>query len=99
MKKRPSKKSEENGTMRPEYDFRGGVRGKHYKAYRQGHTVKICKADGTTSVRHFTRGEGMVVLAPDVRKFFSDSDAVNNALRSLIRLFPQNRPVRKKRVG
>ena len=29
--------------MRPEYDFRGGVRGKHYQAYRRGHTVTIHK--------------------------------------------------------
>lgn len=42
--------------MRPEYDFtklKGGVRGKYYKAYRQGHTAKIHKADGTTAVQHF----------------------------------------------
>jgi hypothetical protein len=34
----------ENDDMRPEYDFqsmKGGVRGKYYKAYRAGHTVKI----------------------------------------------------------
>ena len=24
--------------MRPEYDFGGGVRGKHYQAYQRGHT-------------------------------------------------------------
>ena len=39
--------------MLPEYDFSGGVRGKHYKAYRKGHTVKIHKADGTVVVQHF----------------------------------------------
>ena len=42
--------------MRAEYDFRqlkNGVRGKYYKAYRAGHTVKILKANGTTSIQHF----------------------------------------------
>lgn len=42
--------------MRPEYDFtklQGGVRGKYYKAYRQRHTVKIHKADGTITVQQF----------------------------------------------
>ena len=27
--------------MKEEYDFSQGVRGKHYKAYRAGHTVQI----------------------------------------------------------
>ena len=34
--------------MLPEYDFTGGVRGKHYKVLREGYTVKISQADGTT---------------------------------------------------
>lgn len=28
--------SDEQETMREEYDFSGGVRGKHYEAYRKG---------------------------------------------------------------
>ena len=46
----------EHDDMRPEYDFanmKGGIRGKYYKAYRAGHTVKIHTADGTTLVQHF----------------------------------------------
>ncbi len=39
--------------MLPEYDFTGGVRGKHYKALREGYTVKINQADGTTLIQHF----------------------------------------------
>ncbi len=39
--------------MKVGYDFSGGVRGKHYKAYRQGHFVKIEKRDGSTEVQHF----------------------------------------------
>jgi hypothetical protein len=35
-------KKEINGNnMRDEYDFSKGIRGKHYKAYREGHTVAI----------------------------------------------------------
>jgi hypothetical protein len=70
--------------MRDEYDFSGGVRGKHYKAYREGHTVRIKKEDGTTSVQYFTQEDGVVMLDPDVKAHFPDSDSVNRALRSLI---------------
>ena len=48
--------SAEHGDMRPEYDFanmKGGIRGKYYKAYRAGHTVKIHTTDGTPLVQHF----------------------------------------------
>lgn len=81
----------ENNDMLPEYDFRNGVRGKHYKAYREGHTVKIHKSDGTTVVHYFTLEDGAVMLEPDVREYFPDSEAVNNALRSLITLIPEKR--------
>ena len=77
--------------MLPEYDFSGGVRGKHAQRYQRGHTVKIHKSDGTTAVQHFTLEEGAVMLAPDVRKYFSDSDSVNRALRALIGLIPNKR--------
>jgi len=75
--------------IKPEYDFsqmKGGVRGKYYKAYRAGHTVKIHKSDGTTDVRHFQLEDGAVMIEPDVRKYFPDSEAVNHALRCLIPL-------------
>ncbi|MBD2693862.1 hypothetical protein [Anabaena catenula] len=36
--------------MLPEYDFTGGVRGKHYQAYRRGYTVTIYQANGTDIV-------------------------------------------------
>ena len=40
MKKEKTSKArhQADDEMRPEYDFRGGVRGKHYQAYRRGHT-------------------------------------------------------------
>jgi len=82
MKKENS--NAENDEMRKEYDFSGGVRGKHYKAYREGHSVRIHKEDGTTVVQYFTQEEGAVMLDPDVKAHFPDSESVNKALRSLI---------------
>ncbi|MFQ5709456.1 MAG: hypothetical protein ACE5HO_18520 [bacterium] len=70
--------------MRDEYDFSKGVRGKHYKAYREGHTVHIHKSDGTTTVQYFTQEDGAVMLDPDIKVHFPDSESVNRALRSLI---------------
>jgi hypothetical protein len=52
-------------TMRPEYDMRGGVRGKY--------------------ARRFKRDVVMVTLAPDVAAAFPDADAVNEALRVLLK--------------
>ena len=72
--------------MRPEYDFRGAVRGKFYKPLHKGYTVHVHQADGTTIVKHFKFEEGTVMLQPDVREYFPDSEAVNTALRSLITL-------------
>ncbi len=83
--------------MLPEYDFTGkkGVRGKYYRAYRQGHTVRVYQADGTVSIRYFTLADGAVMLEPDVRRYFPNSDAVNAALRSLIELIPA-KPARRR---
>lgn len=70
--------------MREEYDFSNGVRGKHYRAYRAGHSVRIRKRDGTETVQYFTEADGSVMLDPDVKAHFPDSEAVNRALRSLL---------------
>ena len=88
----------ESDQMRAEYDlasYKGGVRGKYYKAYRAGHTVKIEQTDGSTLVQHVnplpvgtSLDEGTIVLDPDVRKYFPDSESVNNTLRALIALIP-----------
>ena len=83
--------------MRPEYDFstmKGGVRGRYYEAYREGHKVVIHKGDGTDSVQYFKLEEGAVTLEPEVRKYFPSSATVNKALRSLIEIFPE-----KKRIS
>jgi hypothetical protein len=97
-------KSEGNKTelaeMRPEYDFAGkkGERGKYSQAYRQGHAVRIHEEDGTTAVQYFSLEDGAVMLEPDVREYFSDSESVNQALRGLISLIP-DRPARKTAAG
>jgi DNA-binding NarL/FixJ family response regulator len=82
-------KDDEISEMLPEYDFRGGVRGKHAQAYREGHTVNVHQQDGTVTVTLFTLAEGAVFLEPDVREFFPDAESVNQTLRSLIQLVPR----------
>ena len=83
-----TQQSETEVDMLPEYDFSGkkGVRGKYYQAYQQGHTVRIHQEDGSITTQYFTLEEGAVLLAPDVRKYFPDSESVNLALRRLIGL-------------
>ena len=63
--KKPEQSSTSNDEMRPEYDFRGGVRGKYSK--------------------HFPRESTVVVLDPDVAAEFKNSEAVNAALRALLK--------------
>ncbi len=67
--------------MREEYDFSQGIRGKHYKAYRAGHLVRVLKSDGTVEERQFTLADGAVMLDPDLKVQFPDSESVNKALR------------------
>ena len=94
MKKADSKEPSKIEDMRPEYDFssmKGAVRGKYCKAYRGGHMIKVHKEDGTTSVQYFKLEDGAVMLEPNVRKYFPNSEAVNKALRSLIEIIPSKR--------
>ena len=81
---KPKKADNKKEEMRDEYDFSKGVRGKHHKAYREGHTVHIHKNDGATTVQYFTQEDGAVMLDPDIKVHFPDSESVNRALRSLI---------------
>jgi hypothetical protein len=81
---RRNKKNNQVNEMSKEYDFSKGIRGRHYKAYRHGHTVKIRKKDGTLKIQFFSQADGAVMLDPDVRKHFPNSHAVNKALRALI---------------
>ncbi len=83
--------------MRAEYDFTGGTRGKHYRAMQAGYTITIHHADGTKDVKEVKPLEGAIVLAPDVREYFPDSESVNAALRSLIKLIPRRpRPASRR---
>lgn len=98
MKKAKASQSRAAKTdMLPEYDLRGkpGQRGKYYRAYRQGHTVRIYAEDGTAQIQHFTLAEGAVMLEPDVRAYFPNSETVNKTLRSLIALVPAKTNKRK----
>ncbi|TKB93026.1 MAG: hypothetical protein E8D40_02590 [Nitrospira sp.] len=97
MKKAMSKMAQtEDADMRSEYDFRGGVRGKHYKSMRAGYTITIHNADGTRTVKEVLPKEGTVVLEPDIRPYFPDSDSVNRTLRCLIPLLPPKRRAKVK---
>ena len=44
MKKNANKQPEQD-EMRPEYDLRGGVRGKYYERYKQGTNVVLLEPD------------------------------------------------------
>ena len=77
--------------MRPEYDFSKGERGKYAKRMRKGYVVEIRNPDGSVEVKRHEPEEGTVLLEPDVRKYFPDSDAVNAALRALIALIPKKK--------
>jgi hypothetical protein len=89
MKKKDYKNELANDDMLPEYDFKGGIRGKHYKEYRKGHTLTIHKTDGTTVVQHVKPEDGAIFLDPEIREYFPDSESVNKVLRSIIELIPQ----------
>ncbi len=74
--------------MQPEYDFSGGIRGKYAKRLKEnGYTIRIYHPDGTFSERRVL-GEKTIILDADVWEYFSSSDAVNHALRTLISLVP-----------
>lgn len=54
-------KATENDEMRADYDFSGGVRGKHYRAHRQGTNLVLLEPDvaeiftSSESVNHALR--------------------------------------------
>ncbi len=63
--------------MLPEYDFRGGVRGKYARDYGRNRNLRI--------------------LAPDLLTTFPDSESVNEALRTLVRIATASTAVPVKR--
>jgi hypothetical protein len=63
--------------LRPEYDFRTGVRGKYADRFREGANV--------------------VVLDPDVAERFPTAEAVNRALRAIVKIADETERPRKSR--
>jgi hypothetical protein len=79
-----------NGTsdeILPHYDFSNGVRGKHYKKFRKGITVRLIG-------EHI--GSTVIVLDEDLGNIFPDSKSVNDALHHLVQAVPK---VRRKKAA
>lgn len=91
MSKSKKQKEEEavNEELRQEYDFSQGVRGKHFREYQQGYTVTITHPDGTQTVEQISPDPAVIVLDPDVQRYFPDSESVNHTLRTLLGLIPR----------
>lgn len=47
MKKVSTNTPTDSDTMQAEYDFTGGIRGKHYRAMQAGYTITMNQPDGT----------------------------------------------------
>ncbi|MBF0413165.1 MAG: hypothetical protein HQK70_10695 [Desulfamplus sp.] len=84
--------------LRAEYDFKGAVRGKHYRPINKGYTLKIYKTDGSTEIQEMTSEKWVIRLDPDIQQYFHDSTSVNQALRSLLSLMTQFPNLSKKGV-
>lgn len=84
--------------MRTEYNFMSGVRGKHYKTMQSGYTISIHKEDGSTVVKEVVPKEGVVIIEPDIRAYFPNSEFVNKALRCLIPLLSKKHKVKKEKA-
>jgi hypothetical protein len=87
----PEEFSTKDNDMPLEHELTGGERGKNSQVSRRSHCVTIQQTDGTTIVHHYTREDGIVIIDPDVREYFPNAEAVNNALRTLINLVPKKR--------
>ena len=68
--------------MLPHYDFSNGVRGKHYKKFREGVNIRVLESGKSTK---------LVVLDDDIGNIFPDSKAVNDALRHLVAALPKRK--------
>jgi len=87
-----------DNNMRAEYDFTGGVRGKHYGAMQAGYTITTHNADGTTVVKDVMPKKGSIALEPDILAYFPDAKSVNRALRCLIPLLPKKHRIKPQRA-
>lgn len=92
MKKKKTNKTQTDD-MLPEYNLESkkGVRGKYARSLQKGYSVRVVKEDGTVTVQDFIPKENAVLLDPDVKAYFPDSESVNRALRSLINLIPEKK--------
>ena len=84
--------------MKTEYDFSDATRGKYRELLQKGYSVTIHKEDGSTEERKYVVEDGAVILDADVREYFPDSESVNKALRSLIKLIPTTPPRKRQRA-
>ncbi|MBD2568525.1 hypothetical protein [Anabaena lutea] len=78
--------------LKEEYDLsqlKNPIRGKYYQQYQEGYSVTIHHEDRTTTVENFPKQNDIIVLDPDVKQYFPDSESVNSTLRSLIKLIPK----------
>jgi len=62
--------------MRAGYDFSKakGVRGKYYRAMRQGYSITIHHTDGTKEVRKFGPEKDAMAPESNIREYFHDPD-------------------------
>ena len=76
--------------IRSEYDFTGGVRGKHHKVMQEGYSVSVHKENGEVETQDcIPKKDETIILEPDLRPYFPDSESVNRALRCLVPLLPK----------
>lgn len=61
----------------------------HQQAFREGYSVTVYHADGSTTVKEYELCADSVRLEPDVCAYVPDSEMVNRAMRGLIALIPQ----------
>jgi len=73
MKK--ANKQQLDGEMRPEYDLRGGVRGKYYERYRQGTNIVLLEPD-MAKIFHDSETVNLAL-----RQFLSDHGEPPNAAK------------------
>jgi hypothetical protein len=65
----------EPDTMREEYDFSGGMRGKHYQAYRQGTNLVLLEPDVAAVFKDAaTVNAALRMLAKIAKEFVSKQD-------------------------
>lgn len=87
--KKQTRQRPKNDELRSEYDLaqlKGRVRGKYAESFASGYSVIIHHPNGTKTVQKFQPPRGSVVLDPDMLPYFPDSQAVNQALRALVRI-------------